>query len=123
MSAEKLKAKRLNRRKMSIRHRIFGTSERLRMTISKSSSHIYVQIVTDTEGKTLVSASTLDKEIKGMITAEMTKMDLSKLVGKVVAQRAIQNNIKKIAFDRNGNIYHGRVKALADSAREAGLEF
>lgn len=123
MSAEKLKAKRLNRRKMSIRHRIFGTSERLRMTISKSSSHIYVQIVNDTEGKTLVSASTLDKEIKGMITAEMTKMDLSKLVGKVVAQRAIQNNIKKIAFDRNGNIYHGRVKALADSAREAGLEF
>lgn len=123
MSVVKLKAKRLNRRKMSIRHRIFGTSERLRMTVSKSSSHIYVQIINDTEGKTLISASTLDKEVRGMITAEMTKMDLSKLVGKVIAERAIQNNIKKIAFDRNGNIYHGRIKALADSAREAGLEF
>ncbi|MCX6146724.1 MAG: 50S ribosomal protein L18 [Candidatus Kapabacteria bacterium] len=123
MSAVKIKAKRLNRRKMNIRHRIFGTSERLRMTVSKSSSHIYVQIINDTDGVTLASASTLDKEIKTMITPEMSKMDLSKLVGKVIAERAVKNNIKKIAFDRNGNIYHGRVKALADSAREAGLEF
>jgi len=123
MKKEKLLAKRKLRRKRSIRKNISGTSEVPRLTVFRSNSHIYAQIINDVESKTLVSASTLDSQTKGKINSEMSKSEKSKLVGQEIAQKALSANIKKVAFDRNGLLYHGRIKALADSAREAGLQF
>lgn len=123
MGLQEKKASTRLRRKRSIRKKINGTGTRPRLTIFKSSYHIYAQVINDETGVTLASASTLDKEIKSLINAEMTKIEKSKLIGKKIAERAISNNINSVAFDRNGYIYHGRIKALADSAREAGLNF
>ena len=123
MKTQALKEKRKLRRKKSIRSKIFGTSERLRLSVFKSLEHIHVQLIDDVAGKTLVSASSIDKETKSKISEKMTKTDVSKVVGSAIAERAKLANIKKVVFDRNGNIYHGRVKALADAARENGLEF
>jgi len=123
MNTQDKKKRRIVRRKHNIRKKITGSEERLRLTIYKSLSHIYAQIINDVEGKTVVSASTLDKEVKGKITPELKKTEESKLVGKLIAERAVASNIKKVAFDRNGKLYHGRVKALAEAAREGGLEF
>ena len=97
--------------------------DRLRLSVYKSLNHIYVQLIDDVSGKTLTSSSTLDKEVREQINSKMKKSDQSKLVGANLAKKAIGMNLKKVAFDRNGNLYHGRVKALADAAREAGLEF
>lgn len=119
---EKVK-KRNERRKKSIRSKIFGTAERLRLTVFKSNTGIYAQIIDDTTGHTLVSASSIDKETRNKITKEMNKTAISKIVGSVIAERAKSKNINQVVFDRNGNIYTGRVKALADAAREAGLKF
>lgn len=119
----KVRAKRRERRKLHVRKRIFGSPERLRLTVYRSLDNIYAQIINDVEGKTVVSASSIDKEIKGKITSEMTKMQLSELVGTEIANRAKAAQITKVAFDRNGYIYHGRIKALADAARKAGLDF
>ncbi|MBU3741961.1 MAG: 50S ribosomal protein L18 [Candidatus Kapabacteria bacterium] len=118
-----LKSARHTRRKMSVRRKITGSTERPRLTIFRSAVHIYAQIIDDTRGVTLASASTVDKEVRGKITSEMTKSDESKIVGMVLAQRAKSSNVNTVAFDRNGFLYHGRVKALADGAREGGLEF
>ena len=123
MTVQALKAKRRLRRKMHIQKHVYGSEGQLRLTIFRSLNHIYAQIINDDEHNTLVSASTLDKEVLGLIKPEMTKVQQCVLVGKIVAKRAIDANIKKVAFDRNGYIYHGRVKALADGAREGGLEF
>lgn len=123
MNVQILKAKRRIRRKLSIRKNIFGTQERLRLTVNRSLNHIYAQIINDLEGNTIVSASTIDKEVKVLLKPEMTKVEQSKLVGVTLAKRALASNIKKVAFDRNGFIYHGRIKALADAAREGGLDF
>lgn len=123
MKKDKLLAKRKLRRKRSIRKNISGTSEVPRLTVFRSNSHIYAQIINDVESKTLVSASTLDNQTKGKLNSEMSKSEKSKLVGQEIAQKALSANIKKVAFDRNGLLYHGRIKALADSAREAGLQF
>jgi large subunit ribosomal protein L18 len=123
MRVEIIKLKRRLKRKFHIRKRITGTPERLRLTIFKSLGQIYAQIINDVEKKTIVSCSTIDKEVKTMLKPEMTKTAKSAIVGEVVAKRALQNNITKVAFDRNGYIYHGRVKALADGARKGGLEF
>lgn len=123
MRIQKLIAHRRQRRKMSIRHNVFGTPERLRLTVTRSLSHIHAQIINDIDGKTLVAASSLEKEVIAQIKPEMKKTDISKLVGIQLAKKAVSANVKTVAFDRNGYVYHGRIKALADGAREGGLVF
>ena len=110
------------KRKKRIRKGIFGAKDRLRMSVFRSANHIYVQIIDDTDGKTLVSASTLDKEFKGS-DAKGNKREIAKAVGSLVGKRAVDSVIKKVVFDRNGFLYHGRIKALSEGAREAGLNF
>ena len=105
-----------------IRKKISGTAERPRMSVYRSLSNIFVQLVDDVNGKTLVAASTIDKELKAEIK-NGGNVEAAKLVGKKVAERAVAAGIKAVVFDRSGYIYTGRVKALADAAREAGLEF
>lgn len=105
-----------------MRFSLMGTSEKPRLNVYRSLGHIYAQIIDDTKGVTLVSASTLDKEITGKI-AEMNKVSASKEVGKLIAERALASGIKTVIYDRGGYKYTGRVAALADGAREAGLEF
>lgn len=107
---------------MRIRNRISGTSERPRLNVYKSNKNIYAQIIDDVSGVTLVSASTVEAAIKNSVNNGGNK-EAAKEVGKLIAQRAVEKDIKTIVFDRGGYIYHGRVKELADSAREAGLEF
>ncbi len=109
-------------RHYSIRNKIVGTPERPRLNIFKSSKHIYAQVIDDATGTTLACASTLDKELQGQ-TAELTKSEAAKLVGKTVGERAKNKGINTVVFDRGGYLYHGRVKLLADGARESGLEF
>lgn len=107
---------------LKIRNRFSGTAERPRLAVFRSNKHMYAQVINDAEGRTLVSASTLDKALK----AELEKtndLDAAAAVGKLVAERAIEAGIKEVVFDRGGFIYQGKVKALADAAREAGLEF
>ena len=119
---EKVK-KRNERRKKSIRSKISGTSERLRLSVYKSNTGIYAQIIDDTKGHTVVSASSIDKDTRTKITKEMNKTAISKIVGVAIAERAKEKNISQVVFDRNGKIYTGRIKALADAAREVGLKF
>jgi len=123
MKKNKLLVTRRLRRKRSIRRKISGTSLIPRLTVFRSNSHIYAQIINDVDSKTLVSASTLDAETRGIIKSEMSKIEKSKLVGEAIAKKAITANITKVAFDRNGLLYHGRIKALAEAARDAGLQF
>lgn len=107
------------KRKIRIRKKITGTAERPRLCVFRSTKHIYAQIIDDTAGKTLVAASTVEKDF----AKSGDKKASANTIGKLVAQRALENGIKKIVFDRNGYIYHGRLKALSDGAREVGLEF
>lgn len=123
MNTTSLKYKRKARRKRSIKSKIRGTADVPRLSVFKSTTNIFVQLIDDTASRTLASASTIDADVKVNITADMTKTQLSQLVGKAIAERAIAKDIKKVRFDRNGNLYTGRVKALADSAREGGLQF
>jgi len=109
-------------RHQRIRKRAAGTPEKPRLNVFRSLKHLHVQIIDDTCGHTMLSASTLDPEIKGKV-AELTKKEAAKLVGQVVAERALNQGIKKVVFDRGGYIYHGRVQEVANGAREAGLEF
>ena len=99
------------------RNKIKGTPERPRLAVFRSTQHIYAQIIDDTVGKTLVAASTLEVKVDG------TKTDAAKAVGAAVAKKALENGIEKVVFDRGGNLYHGRIQALAEGAREAGLDF
>lgn len=108
--------------KYRIRKRIKGTAERPRLTIFRSLNNIYVQLVDDINGKTICSVSSVTKDVKGSL-GKASKTDKSKEIGKRIAEKAKENNIKKVVFDRNGYLYHGRIKAVADAAREAGLEF
>ncbi len=110
------------RRKLRIRKKISGTPDRLRLSVFRSAKHIYVQIVDDTKGQTLATASSLSKELKGSLDGK-NKTDEAKAVGKLIGEICKKKGIAKVAFDRNGFIYHGRIKALADAAREAGLQF
>ena len=105
-----------------VRKKISGTPEMPRLCVYRSLNHIYTQVIDDTVGKTLVSCSTLDPQIKGQL-ADLDKKGASKLVGKVVAERAIAAGIKQVVFDRGGYVYTGRVAELAAGAREAGLDF
>ena len=105
-----------------LRNRLSGTAECPRLAVFRSNNHMYAQIIDDTVGHTLVSASTLQKEVK----AELNKtndVEAAAYLGKVIAERAIEKGIKDVVFDRGGFIYHGKIKALADAAREAGLNF
>ncbi len=110
------------KRKKRIRKNIFGNQDRPRMSVFRSSKHIYAQIIDDTEGVTLVSASTLDKEFKDS-KVEGKKTEIAKAVGNLIGKRALDKGIKKVVLDRNGYLYHGRIKSLSDGAREAGLNF
>lgn len=109
-------------RHVRVRRKVLGTPERPRLSIYKSLSNMYAQIIDDTTGSTLVSASTLDKDLKGKVEYTGNK-EAAKLVGAMVAKRALDKGIDKVVFDRGGYIYHGRVKELAEGAREAGLQF
>ena len=109
-------------RHLRVRKKISGTPQLPRLCVYRSLNHIYAQVVDDTQGRTLVSASTLDPAVKGQLD-ELDKKGASKLVGKVVAERAVQAGIKKVVFDRGGYVYTGRVAEVAAGAREAGLDF
>lgn len=110
------------RRKVAIRKRIHGTAERPRLSVFRSAQHIYAQVIDDDLGRTLVSASTLSKELTAL-EGHRGNCGAAAAVGELVAKRAMEANIQKVVFDRNGYLYHGRVKALAEAAREAGLQF
>ena len=107
---------------MRIRNRFSGTAERPRLAVFRSNNHMYAQIIDDTVGNTLVSASTVEKEIKGELE-KTNNVDAATYLGTVIAKRALEKGIKEVVFDRGGFIYHGKVAALAEAAREAGLEF
>lgn len=110
------------RRHARVRKHLAGTAEAPRLNVYRSLNHIYVQIIDDTKGVTLASASTMEKEVKAQI-ADMTKTEAAKVVGKIAGERALAKDIKAVVFDRGGYLYTGRVKAIADGAREAGLDF
>lgn len=110
------------RRHARVRKKITGTAQTPRLNVYRSLNHIYVQIIDDTKGVTLCSASTMEKAIKAEIK-DMTKTDAAKVVGKAAAKKAIDLGIKEVVFDRGGYLYTGRVQAVADGAREAGLNF
>lgn len=111
--------KRANR----IRKKISGTEARPRLTVYRSNTNIYAQIIDDTNGHTLVAVSSLSKDVKESIKEIKGKIEVSKVVGAALAKKALEKNITTVVFDRNGYKYHGRVKAVADAAREAGLKF
>lgn len=110
------------RRHRRIRARISGTAERPRLNVFRSIDHIYAQLVDDVAGRTLVSASTVDKDLRSDMAGK-SKKEQAELVGKMVAERAKAAGISTVVFDRGGYLYHGRIKALADGAREGGLNF
>ena len=111
-----------DRRKLRIRRKISGTPERPRLTVFRSLNHIYAQVIDDVAGSTLAHCSTLAKDVKPQAD-ETNKSGAAKLVGKTIAAQLKAKGISKIVFDRNGYLYHGRIKALAEGAREGGLEF
>lgn len=119
----KTKVEHRNRLKVHIRMRVTGTTERPRLTVFKSLKHVYAQIVDDSTGKTLVAVSDIDKSGKDQFKNLKGQLALGKKVGELAAKRAIEKNIKQVVFDRNGYLYHGVVKAMADGAREGGLKF
>ena len=115
------------RRQARVRKKVTGTSDRPRLCVFKSTKHIYCQLVDDLHGRTLAAASSLSaifqEQVQGVESASGGNVAGAKLVGKLVAEQAFAKGVTRVVFDRNGFIYHGRVKALADGAREAGLEF
>ena len=114
-------AKRLQRHKR-VRRKVFGTPQRPRLCVFRSSNNIYAQIIDDTNRVTLVAASSLDEAVKGAVIHTGNK-EAAKLVGEMVAKKAVEKGITEVVFDRGGYIYHGRIKELAEGAREAGLKF
>ncbi len=119
--AESKKEGRQERHKR-IRKKVFGTPERLRLSVYRSLKHIYAQIIDDIKGYTIVAVSSLDKEFKDSGTYK-GNIKTAKLVGELMAKRALEKGIKKLVFDRSGYLYHGSIRALAEAAREAGIEF
>lgn len=110
------------KRHLRVRGKVSGTAEAPRMCVYRSLNHIYVQVIDDTVGNTLVAASTLDKELKGTLAGK-TKNEQAKMVGALAAKKALAKGIEKVVFDRGGYLYTGRVQNLADGAREGGLKF
>ena len=117
-SRSKIRAK----KHMKIRNRFSGTAQRPRLAVFRSNNHMYAQIIDDTVGHTLVAASTLEKDVKAELE-KTNNVDAAAYLGTVIAKRAIEKGIKEVVFDRGGFIYQGKIAALADAAREAGLEF
>ena len=111
------------KRHRRLRRQISGTSARPRLAVFRSNNHIYAQVIDDAAQSTLCSASTVDKELRTDLKSNGGSCDASTAVGELVAKRAIAKGIQQVVFDRGGNLYHGRIKALADAAREAGLQF
>lgn len=114
--------KSIEKTKARIKEKVKGTALKPRLSIFRSNQHIYAQIIDDTLGKTLISSSTLDKEIKEALESS-SNCEASEVVGKSIAKKSLANQITNVVFDRGGRLYHGRVKALADAAREEGLNF
>jgi|SRR5687767_8673889 large subunit ribosomal protein L18 len=116
---------RRTRIKYRIRKRVQGVEERPRLTVFRSVSHMYVQVVDDMSGRTIASASTTEPAVKGALAKKATggNVEGAKAIGKAIAERLLDKGVKRVVFDRNGFLYHGRVKAVADAARAAGLEF
>ena len=110
------------RRHGRVRKHVVGTPERPRLNVFRSLRHIYAQVIDDSQGRTLVSASTVDPQVEAQLQG-LTKIEQARVVGKVLAERALSQGIQRVVFDRGGYKYHGRVKALADAVREGGLEF
>ncbi|MDQ3031785.1 MAG: 50S ribosomal protein L18 [Myxococcota bacterium] len=110
------------KRKRRVRKKVNGNTERPRLSVFRSAKHIYAQVIDDSRGQTLATASTLSKDVRGGVE-EKNKSDAAKLVGQAIAKACKDAGIAKVVFDRNGYFYHGRIKSLADAAREAGLDF
>ena len=121
----KTKEDRRERIKYRLRKRVRGSEARPRLTVYRSVSHIYVQVVDDRTGRTIASASSLEPSVKGALAKEAKGGNVAgaQAIGKTIASRLIEKGVKRVVFDRNGFLYHGRIKAVADAAREAGLEF
>jgi len=121
----KTREDRRDRIKYRIRKRVHGNQERPRLTVFRSVEHMYVQVVDDMTGTTIASASTVEPNVKGALakTAKGGNIEGAKAIGKTIAERLLEKGVKRVVFDRNGFLYHGRVKAVAEAAREAGLEF
>ncbi len=111
-----------SRRKQRVRKKVQGTAERPRLTVYRSLRHIYAQVINDNTGQTLAAASTLSKELRSKVKTT-GNTEAAKAVGELLAQEALDRGIKKVVFDRNGFLYHGRIKTLAEAARQKGLEF
>ncbi len=122
MAVKNKKVAARRRRKLSIRKRLSGTAERPRLSVFRSNKHIYAQVVDDTAGVTLAAACSLTKEVADAIGGKK-KSEIATLVGALIAERCKAKDIESVVFDRNGFVYHGRVKAVAEAAREAGLKF
>ena len=122
MIRKKSRAEVRQKKHRRLRNRLAGTTERPRLAVFRSNNHMYVQVIDDTVGNTLVSASTLEKEVKSELE-KTNNVEAAAHLGTVIAKRALDKGIKQVVFDRGGFIYQGKVKALADAAREAGLEF
>lgn len=116
------KNKARKRRHFRVRKKVVGTVQRPRLNVFRSAKHIYAQLIDDVQGRTIVSASTIDPELKGQVEYG-GNVDAAQKVGQLLAARALEKGHKEVVFDRGGYLYHGRVQALADAAREAGLEF
>ena len=114
---------RLAKKQARIRKKIKGTTGRPRLVVFRSARHAYAQIIDDSTGKTLLSVSTLSKDLREDVKQAKTPIERYKLIGVAAAKKALEKNIKEVVFDRSGYLYHGRVKALADGAREGGLKF
>ncbi|HAA30652.1 MAG TPA: 50S ribosomal protein L18 [Cyanobacteria bacterium UBA8553] len=112
----------VHRRHRRVRRKVNGTAERPRLAVFRSNEHIYVQVIDDQRQHTLVAASTLEPDLKSQLKSG-ANCEASTEVGKLIAKRSLEQGISKVVFDRGGNLYHGRVKALAEAAREAGLDF
>lgn len=122
MSVAEQRRQARKKRQVRVRRKVRGTSERPRLCIFRSAKHIYAQIIEDATGRTLAAASTVSKDVAGGLN-HGGNVEAAKAVGAAIARKALEQNIKEVVFDRNGFLYHGRIKALADAARESGLSF
>ncbi|MEJ2066728.1 MAG: 50S ribosomal protein L18 [Deltaproteobacteria bacterium] len=120
MAAKRLQGR--SRRKQRVRKKVQGTAERPRLTVYRSLRHIYAQVINDNTGQTLAAASTLSNALRGKLQTQ-GNAKAAQAVGELIAQEALERGIKKVVFDRNGFLYHGRIKTLAEAARQKGLEF
>lgn len=122
-NVSKVKRKHQEKRRKRVRGKISGSAERPRLTVCKTINHIYAQLIDDRAGVTLAHVGSVGKEVSAKISSAANKTEQAKLIGKMIAELAAEKGVKSVVFDRNRSVYHGRVKALADGAREGGLKF